>query len=126
MKLMFLPVAPAVVALAVACGGDASPDEHKGAATAAVAAFFTQENDGGLLPEGVGKVTSGGIRAEDAHRLEISADQKDADIKSRYCVEYAYNAQGGVSKRRVYLAQLVGNNWRVETVSPDGTCEGVA
>lgn len=123
---MLLPVAPAVVALAVACGGDASPDEQKGAATAAVAAFFRQENDGGLLPEGVGQVTSGGIRAEDAHRLDITPDQEDAKIKARYCVEYAYNAVGGVQKRRVYLAQLVNSNWRVETVSPDGTCEGVS
>ncbi|HEY8172371.1 MAG TPA: hypothetical protein VIH21_04725 [Dehalococcoidia bacterium] len=112
--------------LAAACGGSDSTDKYQGAASAAVAQFFNEENAGALLPEGIGPVTSTGIAVGNIHRLEVDGQQKKDDVKARYCIEYPYQRPPTEPKRRVYLAQLVGDAWDVEAVNPDGSCEGVS
>ena len=112
--------------LAAACGGDSGGDKNEGAATAAVAEFFVQERDGGRLPEGI-DVTSLGVTAEDVQRLEVRSEDSSRSVKARYCMRYRYQetANGFKDHWRVYVAELTGGVWSVNSVKPDGTCDGV-
>jgi hypothetical protein len=111
-----------VVGVAVACGDDDEPDVRNEAALA-VAQFWEQEKATGTLPEGT-VVESRGTAAGGIILLE-PAD----GASSRVCVEYEYirAAPPFETHVRVYVASLTEEDtWRVEVISPDGTCEGVA
>jgi hypothetical protein len=118
----FTLVASAVLILAAGCSDDgAEDDSHEGDAATAVALFFTQEKDGGRLPEGA-DVRVIGVDTNTV--TELDAGGTDA----RFCMEFAYEPEvaGATTVRRVYVASLNDQAWGIEAVNPNGTCEGVA
>jgi hypothetical protein len=132
MRRLRLPTIVLTVALAfvAACGGDDGDDDparFEGAASAAVAAFFAQEADGGRIPEGVNLVRVG-IPSDRMFALEINEEQEQDGVTARYCMEYTYRSGEGNAPelKRVYLAQLIDGAWNVSVAKPSGTCEGVA
>jgi hypothetical protein len=107
-------------ALGIACD-ESEPLSHEGDAVTAVALFFTQERDGGRLPEGVEVF----VRGVDTNTL---AELDPVETKARYCMEFVYEAGRsgtGIPIRRVYVASLTGEQWSIDVANPDGTCEGV-
>jgi hypothetical protein len=113
-------------AVAGACGGGTSAaKKYEGDAASATAQFFVQEANGGKLPEGTEVVSLG---SQKIVTLDVSSDQKKASIKVRYCLEYEYREKDQPTKshKRVYIAQLVKDEWSVESVKPDGDCSGVS
>jgi hypothetical protein len=119
----------AIAALAVAasaCGGGSdAAKQYEGDAASATAQFFVQEATGGKLPEGTNVVSVG---TTNIVSLPLSSDQKKASVKARYCVAYQYQDkdQNYKSHTRVYITQLVRDEWSVESVKPDGDCNGVS
>jgi len=124
-----LIAAMAIAALAVAaaaCGGGSdAAKQYQGDAASATAQFFVQEATGGRLPEGTNVVSVG---TSSIVSLPVSAEQKKASVKVRYCVAYQYQDkdQNYKSHTRVYITQLVKDEWSVESVKPDGDCNGVS
>ena len=116
----------AVVALIfAACGEDKDPHRFDGSAAMAVAQYWVQEAAGGKLPEGV-KVAERGTQG--VVTLDLTDEQKDAGARARVCVEYRYlhGEPPFDVPVRVYIATLNDDDeWAVEAVNPDGTCEGV-
>jgi hypothetical protein len=115
----------AALALAACGGGGNASKDHEGAAGSATAQYFVQEATGGRLPEGP-NVASIGARA--IRPLSVTSDQKKQSVTLRYCVEYQYreNVTPFKTHARVYIASLVKDQWSIESVKDDGTCEGVA
>ena len=121
-RWMLVVVLCGVVGAAIACGDDDEPDVRNEAALA-VAQYWGQEAAAGQLPEGT-VVESRGTAPGGIILLE-PAD----GASSRVCVEYQYiRAEPPFETHvRVYVASLTEDEtWRVEVVTPDGTCEGVA
>jgi len=118
-----------VGALVAACGGGGSksdPNANQGQAGLAVAQFFRQERDGGVLPQGT-RVDF--VGTQDIRPLSVSADQKKQSIKARYCVQYRYTMKDSpfTITDRVYIATFKGGtDWSVEAVKPSGNCDDVA
>ena len=110
-------------ALAFGCssdGGDAS-NQHAGTAAEAVAQIFTQERAGGVLPETGVDIVPRGVKTNSIIELGVP---DGGNVEARYCMEYTYIA-ATEQRNRVYVAELVDGAWEVESVNPNGTCEGV-
>jgi hypothetical protein len=122
--LMFVVAALALSTAACGGGGNASKD-HEGAAASATAQYFVQEARGGRLPEGTNVASIG---AQALRALSVTSDQKKQSVTLRYCIEYQYreNVTPFKTHARVYIASLVKDQWSIESVKDDGTCEGVA
>jgi hypothetical protein len=105
----------------VACSDDGgSSKNQQGAAGFAVAEFFRQEKDGGVLPEGPEVAAIGGGTPKP---LAIVGSEAE-----RYCVEFRYRPLSDieVSNTRVYEAKLVDGAWEIAPIqTEDGTCESV-
>ena len=114
----------AVLGLAVACSDNGGAQGSEGDAVTAVSQFFEQERAGGRLPEGVDGIIKRGVKTNSVVQLDVSDDDKAQSAAERYCMTFTYVA-GTTSHERVYVAQLIDGAWDVESVSPDGTCEGV-
>ena len=111
----------AALAMSVACSDDGGDESQEGEGATAVALFFTQEKDGGRLPEG----TDVRVIGVDTNTVsELAA----ADTDARFCMEFVYEpgTPAGSSVRRVYVASLADQAWSIEVVNPNGTCEGVS
>jgi hypothetical protein len=119
----FLVLAAAVALFVGACGGDKDPERFSGSAAMAVAQFWRQEADGGRLPEGTLVAERG---TQTIRTLDLASEGQGA--RARVCVEYLYvrAAPPFESHIRVYIATLHDDEWSVESVNPDGTCEDVA
>jgi hypothetical protein len=123
--LVMLTVLGALFVVAACGGGGSASKDNEGAAASATAEFFVQEATGGRIPEGQNVASIGAKRVEP---LSVNSDQKKQSVKLRYCVEYTYreNVTPFTSHVRVYITQLMKDGWSVESVKPDGTCEGVS
>ena len=113
-------IASAALTLSVACSDDGGDESQEGEAATAVALFFTQEKDGGRLPEGP-DVRVIGVDTNTVSALDA------AETDARFCMEFAYEPSvvNSTMVRRVYVAALSGQAWSIEAVNPNGTCEGV-
>ncbi len=124
-RARFLMLAAVVTLIVAACSEDKDPRRFEGRAAMAVAQFWKQEAAGGRLPEGTEVAERGTLGIV---TLELTSEAKDEDARARVCVEYRYIR--GMSPFdvhvRVYIATLHDDEWSVEVVNPDGTCEGVA
>jgi hypothetical protein len=107
----------ALAIVVVACGGGDDKD-YSGEAAQAVAVFFNQEAAAGALPEGTT------VRARGSSEV-VKLEREDAT--ARVCVTFEYiRAMSPFDRHyRVYIATLNGGQWAVESVNPDGSCEGV-
>ncbi len=124
-RLVVAVLALAVTSLVVGCGGEKDPRRFEGSAAQAVAQYWLQEAAGGRLPEGT-KVTDLGTQG--VLTLDLTQDQKDQGGKARVCVEFKYThlIPPFDTHVRVYVATLTdADEWAVESVNPDGACEGV-
>ncbi|MBI5288207.1 MAG: hypothetical protein HY873_04475 [Chloroflexi bacterium] len=115
----------AIVLVAAGCGDEKSPRRFEGSAAQATAQYWLQEAAGGRLPEGtkVNELGTQGIAT-----LEVTEEQKDQGTKARVCVEFKYThlVEPFDTHVRVYIATLTDRDeWAVEAVNPDGSCEGV-
>ena len=117
-------IAASSVVAACSDDGDASTAQA-GEAAAAVTQFFPQERNGGLLPEGVTDIVTRGVETNSIVELDVSSEDEGRNVEARYCMEYTYVAQTQ-SRTRVYVAELIDGGWEVESVNPNGTCEGVS
>ena len=109
-----------------ACGEDKDPHRFDGSAAMAVAQYWVQEAAGGTLPEGRTVAERG---TQGVVTLGLTDEQKDAGARARVCVEYRYiRAMTPFDLHiRVYIATLRDNDeWAIEVVNPDGTCDEVA
>lgn len=111
--------------IAAACGGGGETN-NTGAAAAAVAQYFVQERAGGRLPQGT-DVRGLGIETNNVVTLDVSDDDRARDVSERFCMQYRYQDRANAYKDhwRVYVAELINGAWAVESVNPDGSCEGV-
>ena len=119
--VILVPVLLACAALAAACRDDDGSDQDiRGEAAVATAQFWTQELNGGLLPEGQSVIERGtqGI---------VELDTGD-DAQARVCVEFLYThaVEPFDNITRVYVATKADNEWLVAVENPNGTCEGVS
>jgi len=117
----------AAAAAASACGGSSTnvAKQNRGAAGAAAGQYFIQEAAGGKLPEGTNVADRG---TDNIVVLPLTSDDKKQSVKARYCVAYKYVSLGPGTPNltRVYIAKLLKDGgWSVETVKPDGNCDGV-
>lgn len=114
-----------VAAVAAACGGSARTvaQVNEGTAAQVVAQYFVQEAAGGKLPEGPAVSAVG---TDQINILNVSSAQKKDAVKARYCIRYRYNDQKTfAAHNRVYIASLQKDGWVVESVKPEGDCQGV-
>jgi hypothetical protein len=111
--------------LVTACSddGDASAVNPADAAVV-VAQVFEQERAGGLLAEGEALIVPRGVESNSVVELPVSSEHEANGIDARYCMEYSFIA-GTESRSRVYVAERAEGAWDVESVNPNGTCEGV-
>ncbi len=124
MRVAVSLAAIAAVAIAsAACGGDDGPSgtaKHEGAGAAAVAAYFNQEKDGGLLPGGT-ELFDIGIRTNDVRTLEVKG------ATARFCMPYTYRETAGANpSTRVYIAVLDDGQWNIQPQQNATSCEGVS
>ena len=114
-------VALAAAALALSACGDDEELSPEGDAATAVALYFTQERDGGRLPEGTEVYVSG---VDTNSVVELDAGETDA----RFCMEFVYEpgrTGSSTTVRRVYVASLSSDLWSINVENENGTCEGV-
>ena len=114
---------PVMLLAGAACGGDDDDDgsDREGDAAAAVAAYFTQENAGGRLPEGP-NMRPIGIESNALVALDAG------DNEARFCVPHGYlDPNDGFARHtRIYTAALNDGAWAVEAVEETDTCDGVS
>jgi hypothetical protein len=124
-RVLVPSLALVAAAILAACGAEKDPRRFEGSAAQAAAQYWVQEAAGDRLPEGT-KVSDLGTQA--IVTLDVSDEQKDQGTKARVCVEFKYTTVVAPfeARVRVYVATLTdADEWVVESVNPDGSCEGV-
>jgi hypothetical protein len=120
---VFLVLAAAALAAACSDDGDASNAKPVDAITV-VTQVFDQERAGGVLDEGTALIVPRGVKSDSVVELALSSEHEASGIDARFCMTYTYIA-GTEARDRVYVAERTDGAWDVESVNPNGSCEGV-